>query len=125
MAVTHDTAMRSALADAVDSRINTGGGTAKVRLRQGSTTVVDFNLPNPAFGDAVAGVITLNGVPIAAQAAAAGVVDNAQILDRAGVAPIACSVTGIGGGGDIEVSNVNIALSQDCSLEGLTYAAPV
>lgn len=123
MAVTHDTALRSTLADAVDARINTGSGTAKVRLRASTTTIVDFDLDNPAFGAASSGVITLAGVPIEATAGATGVVDNAQILDRDGSAAVACSVTGIGGGGDIEVSNVNIASGQDCTLESLTYTA--
>ncbi|RAI34519.1 hypothetical protein [Rhodoplanes serenus] len=125
MAVTHDTALRSALADAVDARINTGSGSAKVRLRASTTTVVEFALANPAFGDAASGVVTLAGVPIEATATATGVVDNAQIIDRAGVAALACSVTAIGGGGDIEVSNVNIAVGQACTLESLTYAASV
>ncbi len=125
MSVTHETALRSALANAVDDRINTGSGTAKLRLRDGTTTVVDFDLQNPAFGDAVSGVITLEGVPIPAVAAATGEVDNAQVIDRDGTVSISCSVTGSGGGGDIEVSNVNIAIGQDCSLEDLSYAAPV
>lgn len=124
MSVTHATTVRSALADAVDALINTGGGTAKLRLRDSTTTIVDFNLQNPAFGSASSGVITLAGVPIAAVAGAAGDVDNAQILDRGGSLVLSCSVTGVGGGGDIEVSNVSIANGQDCSLESLTYTAP-
>lgn len=124
MSVTHDTAMRNTLADAVDNRINTGAGTAKLRLRASTTTIVDFDLSDPAFGSASSGTITLNSVPIAATAAASGVVDNAQLLDQDGVAAVACSVTGTGGGGDIEVSNPNIASGQDCSLESLTYSAP-
>lgn len=124
MAVTHDVAMRNVLADVVDDRINTGSGAAKVRLRASTTTIVDFDLPNPAFGSASGGAIVLNGIPIDATAAAAGVVDNAQILDRNGAAVITCSVTGVGGGGDIVVTNVNITSGQACSLDSLTYAAP-
>jgi hypothetical protein len=123
MSVTHVTAVRSALADKVDDLINTGGGTAKVRLRATTTTIVDFNLANPAFGNAASGVITLASVPIAATAGASGSVDNAQILDRGGSVVLSCSVTGSGGGGDIEVSNVSIANGQDCSLTSLTYTA--
>lgn len=124
MAVTHVTALRSVLADAVDTYINTGAGTAVVRLRDGTTTIVDFPLQNPAFGAAASGVITLNGTPIDAQAVAGGDVDNAQILDRGSALAVSCSVTATGGGGDIEVTNVNIALDQDCSLTSLTYTAP-
>lgn len=126
MSLTHITALRTILADAVDNYINTtGGGTAKFRLRQTTTTIVDFNLSNPAFGNASSGVITLNSVPIAAVAAATGVVDNGLLLARDGSTVLTFSVTGTGGGGDVEVSNVNVAISQDCTLESLTYAAPV
>jgi hypothetical protein len=33
-------------------------------------------------------------------------------------------VTATGMGGDIEVTNTNVANGQDCSLESLTYEAP-
>ena len=123
MSVTHATAVRSALADLIDTLVNTGSGTAKVRLRDSTTTIVDFDLADPAFGAASSGVITLAGVPIAATASASGDVDNAQLLDQDGTVILSCSVTGTGGGGDIEVSNVSIANGQDCSLTSLTYTA--
>jgi hypothetical protein len=125
MAVTHVTALRSVLADAVDNYINTtGGGTATIVLRQSTTDIVSFDLANPAFGAAASGVITLASTPISATAGAAGTVDNAEINDRGGAQAVACSVTGSGGGGDIEVSNTNIANGQDCELTSLTYTAP-
>lgn len=124
MSITHVTTLRSALADLVDDAINTGSGTAKLRVRAGSTTLIDFDLANPAFGAAAAGVITLQGVPIAAQAVAAGETDNFQLLNRDGGLEISGSVTGIGGGGDIEVTNTNIAVDQDCTLDSLSYTAP-
>lgn len=123
MTIAHLAALRTILADAVDTHVNTGAGTAKVRFRASSTTIVDFNLSNPAFGNAVVGVITLNSVPIATTAVASGVVDNFQIVNRNGDITLSGSVTGAGGGGDIEASNTNIANGQDCSLDSLTYAA--
>lgn len=123
MAVTHITALRNTLADAVDAHINTGAGTAVLRLRASTTAIVDFNLANPAFGAAASGVLTLAGTPITANAGATGVVDNAQIIDRGAAVAVSCSVTGSGGGGDIEVTNTNIANGQDCSLDSLTYTA--
>ncbi len=123
MSVTHATAVRSALADLIDTLVNTGSGTAVLRLRDSTTTIVDFDLQDPAFGAASSGVITLEGTPIAATAEASGDVDNAQLLDQDGGTVLSCSVTGTGGGGDIEVSNVSIANGQDCSLTSLTYTA--
>lgn len=125
MTVTHATALRTVLADAVDNYINTtGGGTASIVLRDSTTDIVSFALANPAFGAASSGVITLASTPIAATAGASGDVDNGEINDRAGAMAVACSVSGSGGGGDIEVSNTNIANGQDCSLDSLTYTAP-
>ncbi len=125
MALTHATATRNDIADAVDAAVNTGSGTARLRLRDDTTTIVDFDLQSPPFGAAASGVITLQGVPIAATAAATGVVDGFQLLDRDGAVVLSGTVTGTGGGGDIEVTNVNIANGQDCSLASLTYTAPV
>lgn len=123
MAVTHLTALRTILADAVDAHVNTGSGTAVVRLRDSTTTIVDFDLSNPAFGNASNGVIALADVPIEATAEADGEVDNAQIVNRNGDVSLSCSVTAVGMGGDIEVTNINIANGQDCELESLTYEA--
>lgn len=127
MSVTHVTAVRNGLADYIDNYINTTGSAnagGKLRLRDGTSTIVDFAFSNPAFGAASSGAITLADTPIAATAGASGDVDNAQILDRDEAVVLSCSVTGVGGGGDIEVSNVSIANGQDCSLTGLSYTAP-
>lgn len=123
MAVTHLAALRNILADAVDAHVNTGAGTAVARLRDSTTVLVSFSLLNPAFGAAASGIITLNGVALEATAVADGDADNAQIVNRNGDVSLSCSVTAIGMGGDIEVSNPNIATGQDCTLESLTYEA--
>lgn len=125
MAVTHSTALRNVLADAVDNYINTtGGGTAQVQILDGTTQLVAFNLSNPAFGAASGGTITLAGTPIAGTAGAAGDADLGQITDRGGTDCVFFTVTGSGGGGDVEASNTNIANGQSCSLTSLTYSAP-
>lgn len=126
MSVTHSTAVRSVLADALDNYLNTTGSAeagAQLILRDSTTDVVVFQLGNPAFGAAASGVITGSGLPIEAQADADGDVDNFRIVDRDGVAVVSGSVTSIGMGGDVEVSNTNIADNQDCSLDQLTYTA--
>jgi hypothetical protein len=127
MAVTHATALRTVLADAVDNYINTTGATdasGDLVIRASTTILVTFVLANPAFGAASSGVITLASTPIAATASAAGTADNFQIRDRANASAVAGSVTATGGGGDITVSNTSIANGQNCSLDSLTYAAP-
>jgi len=95
-ATTISTAARNTQADAFDALINTGSGTATLRLRNSTTSLVTFNLSNPAFGSASSGAITLSGVTISATASAgtATSVDNYQILDRDGTAQWTGGVTG-------------------------------
>lgn len=123
MTVTHTTAIRNGLADYVADQHDVGGGTSKLQIRDGVTVLIEFNLPNPAFGAAAAGIVTLLGVPIATTAAADGVADNFITLNRGGTQILAGSVTATGMGGDIVVSNTNIALGQNASLDSLTYEA--
>lgn len=128
MAVTHVTALRNAIADQVDAYLNTTGATdasADLQIQDASNVVlVEFTLQNPAFGAAASSVITLNGVPIAATAGAAGTASKGRIRDRANADAILFSVTATGGGGDVTVSNTSIANGQACSLTSLTYTAP-
>ena len=123
MSVTHTTAIRNGLADYVADQHDVGGGTAVLQIRASTTVLIEFDLPNPAFGAASSGVVTLLGVPIATTADAAGVADNFVTRDRGGTQILAGSVTAVGMGGDIVVSNTNIALSQQASLDSLTYTA--
>lgn len=124
MTITHLEALRNNIANVVDDHVNTGAGTAVLQLRASTTVLVEFDLSNPAFGASALGVITLNSTPIAATGEAAGNADNFQLVNRNGDVSIAGSVTGVGGGGDIEVTNVNIAIGQDCELQSFSYAAP-
>lgn len=95
-ATTIATSARDAQADAFDVLVNTGGGTAVLRLRNSTTTLATFNLSNPAFGASSTGAITLSGVTISATASAgtATAVDNYQILDRGGAVVWTGAVTG-------------------------------
>jgi hypothetical protein len=115
-ATTIATAARDAQADAFDALINTGGGTAVLRLRNSTTTLVTFNLSNPAFGASSSGAITLSGVTISATAAAgtATAVDNYQILDRGGTVQWTGGVTG----------SDTITSGQTCNLTSLVITWP-
>lgn len=115
-ATTIATAARDAQADAFDTLVNTGGGTAVLRLRNSTTTLVSFNLSNPAFGASSSGAITLSGVTISATASAgtATAVDNYQILDRGGAVVWTGSVSG----------SDTITSGQTCNLSSLVITWP-
>lgn len=115
-ATTITTAARNAQADAFTTLIGTGAGTATLKLRNSTTTLVTFNLSNTPFGAASSGAITLAGVTISATASAgtATSVDNYQILDRGGTVQWTGSVTG----------SDTITSGQTCNLTSLVITWP-
>lgn len=130
MTINHASGLRNTIANAVGDACDVGSGSDNMlEIRDGTTPVVRFPTASTAFDTAPAtstGVITLQGVPIEVQAIADGAsVDNFILKDKDGATVLTGSVTGVGLGGDIEVSNVNVADEQDCALESLTYTAPV
>jgi hypothetical protein len=90
------TAGRNSIADGFDAAVNTGAGTAVLRLKNSTTVLASFNLQNPAFGAASTGTITLAGTTLSTTASAgtASAVDNYDILDRNAASQWAGAVTG-------------------------------
>jgi hypothetical protein len=126
MSITHASGVRDSIADAVKAAFEVGSSQeAQIILRDGATVIVTFDLSSTPFGSASSGVITAANMPRDATAIADGDVDNFIAKDQAGSQVLAGSVTAVGMGGDIEVTNVSVANGQDCSLESLTYEAPV
>lgn len=123
MSLTHDTAVRNALADLIDTLVNTGSGTAIMRFRDGTTTIVDIELQNPAHGAASSGTIELAGVPLSENAVATGDIDNYQVLDRDGTLIYSGSVTATGLGGDITMNNISVNSGQEVSITEYDYSA--
>ncbi len=125
MALTHVAALRNTLADAVDAAINAGTTDTEgdIILKASSTEIVTIDFQDPAFGVASAGIITLAGVPLNANAGDTGVVDNFEIRDRDNALVLSGTVTGTGGGGDIEMDNTSVTSGQNVEITSLTYAA--
>lgn len=126
MSITHASAVRDLLATVIKDYMEVGAGNAILELRDGAVVSVTFDLNATPFAAASSGVITANGTPIAAVAAASvTALDNFILSNQNGDEVITGSITAVSMGGDIEVTNVNVASGQDCSLESLTYEAPV
>lgn len=123
MTIAHVTAARAELAEKIADLVDTGSGIALLRLRDGSTTLVDFELESPAYSSDSAGSITILGTPIFGIAEATGEADGFQVISRDGDVIYSGSVTGYGAGGDLEVTNTSITSGIRYSLAGHTYTA--
>lgn len=124
MAVTHSTAARNAMADAVVDRLDLGSGTAAGRLvfqTSGGTAVATLTLSNPAFGAASGGVATASAITSDTNAAG-GTTTKFELRDRDANAVILGSVGT--SGQDINLSSVVIGAGDTVSVTSLTYTAP-
>lgn len=140
MATRLPNASQQAAADAVVDRLDAGAGAGKLRIYSGAqpadadsapvgTLLCEVTLADPAFGAAASsGVATLLGVPLSGVGTAgAGAGTNAQsyrLVDSNDVTVADGAVTGTGGGGELELDNVNIAEDQVVNITALTYTQP-
>lgn len=127
MAITHPSAVRTAIADLVVDRADLGTTAAagKIRVYQGSTTIVDILLANPAFGAAAAGVASGSSLPKEGTAVADGTVDKFELLDRDNVVVFTGLVTNTAGAGDMKITNTAIKTSEVVRINTMTYTAPL
>lgn len=127
MAISHETAVRNALADLIDDEVNTGTtnpGGRVVFQTAAEAEVATLEFSDPAFGAASNGVITANSISDDTNATG-GEVDNFIITDRDATTILSGTVTGNGGGGDIELSSTTIGAGDTVSITSLTYEASV
>jgi len=104
----------------------TGGVPADVTVAiTGQVLLVDINpLPTPAFGAAAAGVASLSGVWSDASANASGTAAFFRLVTSGAVEHLQGTVTGVGGGGEIELSNVVIGITDVVTMSTFTYTQP-
>jgi hypothetical protein len=124
MAVIHTTAVRNALADLIDDRVNAGAGPGTLVFQTaGDVEVATLTFSDPAFGAAAAGIITAAAI-VADTSATGGTIAKARLFDSNSVEVLSCSVTSTGGGGDIELNSVVVSAGQSVAVTSLTYEAP-
>lgn len=123
MSVTHPSATRTLVADAVVDSIDAGTPPGFLVFQTAaSATVCTLTLENTAFGGAVAGVATMAGTPKTSDAATAGTISKAKFTNAAGTSIILCAV-------DTSASDINIpggltlANSDTVTVTSLTYTA--
>lgn len=99
-----------------------GAVPANVGTAPTGTLIVQFAGNATAFGSAATAVLTASAVA-SVNATAAGVAGYYRINTSAGVAVTQGTITGTGGGGDMILTNTNIAASQTCNFTSLTVTA--
>lgn len=118
-----ESVLQNVLADAIDTEINTGAGTANLKFEtvgDGEVATIDFQ--NPAFGPAAAGVITLQGVTLSDTSATGGEVVQASIFDRDGTKQL--EMTCGTGAEEITISSTTVAATDQVDLTALTITVP-
>lgn len=94
----------------------------------GATLLATFTLQNPAFGSAslqAEGVVAaLLGVPLTVSASATGTAAWYRIEDTDGNGVIDGEVTATGGGGDLEIDDVNIVSGGNVTINSLKIKVP-
>ena len=131
MAITHPTAVRNAIADLIDDRVNAGAAAGRLKVYHTSINhptdtnlLVNFALSDPAFGAAVGGVITAGSIATT-NATGTGTASLFILVDSDGNEVFRGSVSASGGGGDLIITNTNIASGDPIGVVSFTYTAPV
>lgn len=130
MAVTHPTAVRNDIADLVVDKIDAGASAGTLEYQtSGDVEVATCTFNDPAFDDAGSAGGNADGVSEANTIsddtnATGGTAAKARAFDSDSNQVFACSVTGTGGGGDIEISNTSVSPGETVSTTSLTYEAP-
>lgn len=126
MAITHVTAIRNTVANAVVDAIDAGTTDATgdlVHMTSGDVEVATLAMSNPAFGAAAAAIATASAISDDTSATG-GTVALFKLQDRDNGEVLRGSVTATGGGGDIELSSIIVGATDTVSMTSLTYTAP-
>lgn len=124
MAITHSTATRNAMANAIDDQANSGVANPNAQLvlmAAGDVEVATLEMSNPAFGAASNGTITANAIT-ADPSATGGTVVAFKVVDRDGAEVYRGSVAT--SGADLNMTSTTIAATEQVSVSSLAYTAP-
>lgn len=128
MAIQFSVAVRNARLDAIETaigqsavmRIRTGSPPASCATADSGTVLATLNLPADWMAAADNGSKSMAGTWQDASADASGVAGYFRIYDSSGTCHIQGTVTATGGGGDLQVDNVNFAVGQQFTVTSFT-----
>jgi hypothetical protein len=129
MAIQFSVAVRNARLDAIETaigasailKIRTGAAPASCATADSGTVLATINLPADWMANAAAGSKSMQGTWQDASADASGVAGHFRIYDSTGTTcHLQGTVTATGGGGDLQVDNVNFATGQSFTVTSFT-----
>ena len=132
MAFQFSTAARNASLDAIETtigaspilRIRSGAAPADCAAARSGTVLASMTLPADFMAAASGGSKALSGIWQDAEADAAGTAGHFEIVDSTGTTcHIQGTVTGTGGGGDMEIENTSIQPGQQITVTAFTITA--
>lgn len=122
MAVTHPTAVRNAIADAVVDSIDTGGAGSLIFQTSGDAEVATLTFSATAFGAASSGTATAAAITSDTDATGGTVakfkIQNGSAADAGFAGAVGTS------GSDINLSSLTVGAGDTVSISSLTYTAP-
>lgn len=120
MATTLETVARNAACDAVVDLLD--GGTIEFQT-SADAEVATLTLGTPAFGAAATGVATANAIT-EDSSATGGTIAKAVFKTSGAASVFTVSVTATGGGGDIELSSLDIGAGDTVEITSYTHTQP-
>jgi hypothetical protein len=99
--------MRASMLDGVEAFMLLGSGTAKLRILQFNTTLVEFDLSAAPFGSASADGIVLADAPISGTASNGGRATRFQLINQNGVVGLTGDV-GTDGDSSLRVPSLTV-----------------
>ena len=127
MAITHLDAVRNTFCTTVSTATDFGPAAGNCVLLTGATTVSTIILNDPSFDAPSAGVMALVVTTVPEDAGAVGnaaAVDSMEFRDSTGtVVFTGDNITGVGGGGDLELSKNPIDANDIVQLTSFSYTA--
>lgn len=134
MALTLPDGSRTAMVDALVSRLDGGVGAGKIEIRDGSrpasandaatgNVLATVTLENPAFGAGANGVATIND-PAPVTGTAAGTATWFRASDGSGATVFDGKVTDTGGDGDLKLATTAISVGLSVDITGGSITMP-
>lgn len=122
MAITHPTAVRDAIANAVVDSIDSGGAGSLIFQTSGNAEVATLTFSATAFGASSSGTATANAITSDTNATGGTVskfkIQNGSAADAGFAGAVSTS------GSDINLSSLTVGAGDTVSMSSLTYTAP-